>query len=149
MAHLEKWTVHDTCVQSHELRRWDSNTQSSDLHSEACHGRRSQDISAYTQTGAGIAQLVVHPTETILMWVQVPGAAGDLSTSRESTSSADSLMTRVQPPVQSHASASMHMLKSLPLAAMPLLPHTKILHPLIGVGSAALAAAVPYPSKAI
>ena len=52
-------------------------------------------------------------------------------------------------PVRLHASASMHMLKPLPLAAMPLFPHIKILHPLTGVGSAALAAALPYPGMAI
>ena len=34
------------------------------------------------------------------------------------------------------------------LAAVPLFCHTKTLHTLVGMGSAALAAAVPYPGKA-
>ena len=38
--------------------------------------------------------------------------------------------------------------KSQTLAATPVSGHTKVLHTLIGMGSAALAAAVPYPGKA-
>ena len=48
------------------------------------------------------------------------------------------------PCVQSHAPASMHMLKLQTLAAMPLFGNTKILHTLTGMGSAALVAAEPY-----
>ena len=50
--------------------------------------------------------------------------------------------------VQSHASTFVRTLKIYkknPLAAIPLFGHTKILHTLIGLGSAALAASVvPY-----
>ena len=38
--------------------------------------------------------------------------------------------------------------KSQTLAAIPLFGHTKVLHTPVGTGSAALAAAVPYPGKA-
>ena len=60
----------------------------------------------------------------------------------ESTSSADPLT------VQSHASTSVLTSKIPTLAAIPLSGHTKIPHTLIGMGSAALVAAVPYPGKA-
>ena len=49
--------------------------------------------------------------------------------------------------MQSHASASVRTLKFQTLAAIPFFGHTKIPHTLTGMGSAALAAAVPYPSK--
>ena len=60
----------------------------------------------------------------------------------ESTSSADSLT------VQSHASTSVLTSKIPTLAAIPLSGHMKILHTLIGMGSTARVAAVPYPGKA-
>ena len=60
------------------------------------------------------------------------------------TSGADSPTVFVQPGVQSHASTSVRTLKIPMLAAVPLFGHTKILHTLLGMGSAALAAAVPY-----
>ena len=41
-----------------------------------------------------------------------------------------------------------HEAKSQTLAAIPLFVHTEILHTLVGMGSAARAAAVPYPGKA-
>ena len=54
------------------------------------------------------------------------------------------------PRVQLHASTSGRPLKkSQTLAAIPLFGHTKILHTLRGMGSAALAAAVPYPGTEI
>ena len=48
------------------------------------------------------------------------------------------------PRVQSHASTSVCTYKSQTLSAIPLFGHTKILHTLIGMGSAALAAAELY-----
>ena len=59
-----------------------------------------------------------------------------------------SVQTLTAPVSKSHASTSVHTLKSRTLAVIPVFEHTKILHTLIGVGSAALAAAVPYPGKA-
>ena len=50
------------------------------------------------------------------------------------------------PRVQSHASTSVRALKT-PKHWQLWLGHTKTLHTLIGMGSAALAAAVPYPGK--
>ena len=52
------------------------------------------------------------------------------------------------PHVQSHASPSVHALK-ITMAATQLFGHTVTLHTLTGMGSAALAAAVPYAGKAI
>ena len=52
------------------------------------------------------------------------------------------------PRVQSHASVSAHTLKTPQLADMPFFGHMKILHTLIGMGSTARVAAVPYPGKA-
>ena len=54
----------------------------------------------------------------------------------------------------SHVYSRMHQhlcarYQSQTLAAVPLFWHTKILHTLIGMGSAALAAAFPYPGKVI
>ena len=51
--------------------------------------------------------------------------------------------------MQSLASTSVRMLKIPNTGShIPLFGHTKILHVLLGMGSAALAAAVPYPGKA-
>ena len=54
------------------------------------------------------------------------------------------------PVVQSHASTSVYTLK-IPDTGIdvPLSGHTEILHTPIGMSSTALAAAVPYPGKAI
>ena len=150
-------------VQSHELRGrcrsraenfpwWDSNTQSSDLHSEKCHGCRSQDFSACTQTRVGIAGLEECPTKKARC--NTDAGSSSWCSSGFFNLQGVSLRRRLShnvctAPVRLHASASMHMLKPLPLAAMPLFPHIKILHPLTGVGSAALAAALPYPGMAI
>ena len=51
------------------------------------------------------------------------------------------------PHVQSYASTSVRTLKTQTLAAIPLFGRTKILHILTGMGSTALAAAVPYPVR--
>ena len=98
-----------------------------------------------------MAQLVERPTEkpgTILMWVRVPGAARDFPP-RESTSSADSLTVSVQTlcanAMHQHLCAHSKSQTAVPLL---LFGHTKILHSLVGMGSAAFVAAVPYPSKA-
>ena len=53
------------------------------------------------------------------------------------------------PHAQSHASTSVCTLKIRTLAAIPLFGHTEILHTPIGMGSAALAAAVPYHATRI
>ena len=63
----------------------------------------------------------------------------------KSASSADSLMMSVQPLACNH----MHQhlcarYKSQTLAAIPPFGHTKILHTVTGMGSAALVGAVPY-----
>ena len=103
--------------------------------------------------GAETAQLIERPAEkpgAIRMRVRVPGAARDFSPGvnfpPELTSSADSLTVSAQPPC---AVACINTLcaryNSHTLAATPLFGHTEILHTLIGMGSAALAAAVPYP----
>ena len=57
-------------------------------------------------------------------------------------------MVSIQPPFAIACITSVLTLKkSQTLAAIPLFGHMKILHTLIGMGSAALAAVVPYPSK--
>ena len=48
-----------------------------------------------------------------------------------------------------HVLSSVRPLKIQALAAIPLFGHIQILHTLIGMGSAVLVAAVPYPGKAI
>ena len=52
-----------------------------------------------------------------------------------------------RPCAQSSASTSVRTLKSQALTVKPLFGHTEILHNLTGMGSAALAAALPYPGK--
>ena len=85
---------------------------------------------------AGFALLAERPIEktgTILMWVQVPGAARDFC-----------------PKVNFQCRLSFSGTSpARTLAAMPLFGHTKIPHTLIGMGSTALVAAVPYPGKVI
>ena len=61
----------------------------------------------------------------------------------ESTCSPDALTLSVQPPVCNCMHIYAHVKKSEALAAVALFGHTEILHTLIGMGSAALAAAVP------
>ena len=51
--------------------------------------------------------------------------------------------------VKLHASTPVRVLKIPNMAAIPLFGHMDILHTLVGVGGAALAAAVPCPGKAI
>ena len=66
----------------------------------------------------------------------------------ESTSGADSSYGVHTAPVCNHMHQDLcARYKSQTLAAIPLFGHTKILHTLIGMGRAALATAVPYPSK--
>ena len=86
----------------------------------------------------------------ILTRVRVPGATRDCLP--ESAFSADSLTVSVQPPcaiacinICAHVKKKE---KKKALAAIPLFGHPKMLHTLTGIGSAALAAAVPYPGKA-
>ena len=80
------------------------------------------------------------------MRVQVPGEARDFSP--RVNFQWRLLRCLYSPRVQSYASTSVRTLQ-IPntLAAIPLSGHRKILHTLIGMGSAALAAAVPYPGK--
>ena len=56
-----------------------------------------------------------------------------------------SLMVSIQPPC-AVSSISVRTLKTpSTVSYIPLFGHTKILHTLVGMGSAALAATVPYP----
>ena len=87
----------------------------------------------------GTAQLLERPTKkpgAIRTRVRVPTAARDVSP-RVNFRCRLSYAVRVQ----SHASTFARTLK---ITATPLSGHTEILHTLIGMGSAALAAAVPY-----
>ena len=61
----------------------------------------------------------------------------------ESTSSADAYVVRTTPGVESHSSTSVCAHVKNPNSGR----HTKMLHALIGMGSAALAAAVAYPGN--
>ena len=109
------------------------------------HRRREEE-----KIGGGIAQWVERPTEksgAVLTRVRVPDAARGFLP--EPASSVECLTLSVQPRVcirkyQDRGSRQ----KSQTLTATPLFGHTKIQHTLIGMGSAALAAAVPYPGKA-
>ena len=102
---------------------------------------------------AGFAQLVERPTEktgTILMWVQVPGAARDFCPKVNLQYRLSYIAHTAPPPTpppSSHSHLHTHE-KSQTLAATPLFGHMKILHAMIGMGSAALVAAVLYPGKA-
>ena len=96
--------------------------------------------------GAGIDQLVEHLTErsgAILMQVQVPRMARDFSPSQLPV---QTILWCLYSPLC--ASASAHVKNPKQLAAIPLFGHTKILHQLVGMGSTAPAAAVPYPGMA-
>ena len=69
----------------------------------------------------------------------------------ESAFSADAVMVSIQPPppprVQAHASSSVPTLK-IPNTGNYTIGCTEIQHTLIGLGSTALSAPVPYPVKA-
>ena len=96
--------------------------------------------------------MVALPTkkpDEILTRVRVPGAASFFSLP-ESTFSADSLAVSVQPPfaITCNHLPSVHALK-ITMAATQLFGHMKMLHTLMGMGSAALAATAPYTGKAI
>ena len=99
---------------------------------------------------AGISHWVKRPTEkpgVILTRVRLPGAARDFLS--ESAFSADSLKVSVQPPCAVACIKICVQVKN-PKHRQPYhcCRHTKILHTLIGMGSAALAAALPYPGTA-
>ena len=81
-----------------------------------------------------------------LTWVRVLGVARDFFP--QSASDADSLTVSVQPHVCSHMPQHLcaHS-KSQTLAGTPLFGHMEIQHTPTGMGSAALAAAVPYLGK--
>ena len=99
--------------------------------------------------GAGIAHLVKRPTEkpgVILTRVRLPGAARDFLS--ESAFSADSLKVSVQPPCAVACIKICVQVKNPKHRQPCCCRHTKILHTLIGMGSAALAAALPYPGTA-
>ena len=99
----------------------------------------------------GIAQLVECPTEnpgTVLTQVRVPSVARFFSLSQFPGQTV--LRCPYSLCVQSHASTSVRTLKfpnTGTVAATPLFGHSKVLHTLIAMGSAALAAAVHYPGK--
>ena len=68
----------------------------------------------------------------------------------ESSSSAHSLTVSEQPRcANTGINICAHVKKSPTLTAAPLFGHTEILHTLVGMGSAVLAAAVLYPGKAV
>ena len=99
-----------------------------------------------------IAQWVELPAEkpgAILTRVRVLGVARDFLLP-ESASCADSLTVLVQSPCDAVTPINIctHVKKAPNLATIPLFQHAKILNTLVGMGSAAPAAAVPYPDKA-
>ena len=83
---------------------------------------------------------------TILSRVRVPGGAKDFPLSQLPVQTL--LRCPYSPRVQSHASKSGRTLKIPDTGSHTLFAHTEILHTLIGMGSAALAAAAPFPGKA-
>ena len=110
--------------------------------------------SAFPQTSAQlwrIAQLVEPLTEkpnAILTRVQVPGAERDFST-KVSFRCKLSYGVRTAPVCNRMLQHLCACSKFPVLAAIPLFGHTTILHTLIGMGSAALAADASYSSKTI
>ena len=105
---------------------------------------------AYTVQGPGIARLVERLTKkpgAILTRVRVPGAARDFSP-RVNFQCRLSYGVRTAPGcnhIHQHLCARQN---PWTLAATLLFQHAKIRHRLVGTGSAALAAAVPYSGKA-
>ena len=94
---------------------------------------------------AGMAQLAERPTEkpgAMMTRVRVPGAARDFSP-RVNFQCRLSYGARTAPVCNRMHRHLCARYNSQTLAAIPLCGHTKILHTLIGMGSAALAAAVP------
>ena len=94
-------------------------------------------------TGAGIAQLVERLTENsgaVLMWVR-----DFLSQSQLSVQTL--LWCPYIPHVQMNASTSVCMLKIPTTGSRTIVWTQKTLHTLVGRGSAAPVAAVPYPGK--
>ena len=100
-----------------------------------------------------MAQLVERSTEkpgAVLTQVRVPGAGSFFLFVfiPESISSADSLTVSIKPPVQSHALASVCMIKIPNSGSYTVVWTPTLLHTLVGMGSAALAPTVPYPDTA-
>ena len=99
-------------------------------------------------TGMGIAQLVERPTEkpplSAIQTIQTPGAAVSTFQCRLSCSVCTARVCAVAfINISVHVNNINHW-----LAATALFGYTNILHSLMGMGSAALAAAVLYPGKA-
>ena len=110
----------------------------------ACNGR------ATLENGAGIAQLVERLTEklgAILTRVRVPGAAREFSP-RVSFRCRLSYGVRAAPLCAIACINICVHVKNLKHGQPYHCLDTQIMHTLIGMGSAALAAAVPYPGKA-
>ena len=99
----------------------------------------------------GISQLVDCQTGkpgTMLMQVQVPSAARDFSPWVSfQCRRCHGVHTAPPPRVQAHASSSVPTLK-IPNTGNYTIGCTEIQHTLIGLGSTALSAPVPYPVKA-
>ena len=95
------------------------------------------------------AQWAEHPTEkpgAVLMQCRVTGASRDFSPIFNFLCDL-SLTVSIQCVVVCIIICA-HIKKNQTLAAIPLFRHTEILHTPTGIGTAALAAAVPYPGKA-
>ena len=117
-------------------------------HSSSDAGRdRTHTAQKLKGGGGGVAQRVQRPTETpgvILTRLRVPGAARDFFPTVRT------LLGCPYSPLCAVACISCaHVRNSKHWQPYSFLGHTKILHTLIGMGSAALAADVPYPGKEI
>ena len=98
----------------------------------------------------GTAQLLEYLTQkpgTILVWVQIPGAARDFPP-RVNFQCRLSCGVHTAPVCYHTHQHLCPCQKSQTLAAVLLSGHKKILYTLTALGSAALVAAVPYPLKA-
>ena len=102
--------------------------------------------SLITQLGWGSSAGLTEKTGTILMWVRVPGEARDFF-SQSQLPCRLSHGAYTAPCVQSHASTSVHTLKIPNTGSHTIVWTQETRHTLAGVGSTALAAAVPYPGK--
>ena len=86
----------------------------------------------------------------MLTRVRVPGAARDFSPSQLSMQTLFSITVSVQAPCAiACINSCAHVKKPKHRQPLPLLVYTNVLHTLVGMGSAALVAALPYPCKAI
>ena len=138
----EPSTIHITCMET-RVSSWEPSTKSYTGKWEALF-RTSAQLWR-------IVQLVERLTEkpnAILTRVQVPGAVRDFST-KVNFRCKLSYGVRTAP-VCNRMFQQLCACSKFPVpAAIPLFGHTTILHTLIGMGSADLAAAVPYSSKTI